>query len=435
MFEIPPNLVKREELEQRRQHVLKRRKVIWLSLIGVVVLAIVFFSVYQFTDVIFGLSEEVQSAPQSGDWTMFRRDLSHTGNNNPDGALPQGNLKWTFSTGGAIHSSPAVVNGVVYVGSRDGYIYALDAATGEELWSFRTGSWVESSPVVVNGVVYCGSNDGQLYALDAATGNKLWSFVSKYSIRSSPAVADGVVYFGSDDYCVYAVDIATGAELWRFEANSAIISSPVVIDGVVIVGSVDGSCYVLNAKSGRLRLNFQTGSSIVTSPVVSGGVAYITNTDGLMYAIDYQARNWFLENKLKVYWAALYMYGVAPRPPSSSGLVWMQWLGWGIRAGSSPALADGVIFLGAASDLLAIDANTRLVLWTSEAYEVIVSSPAVAGSAVYFGSEDGRLYAVDRATGMKLWNSLTGDKITSSPAVANGMVYVGSYDGKLYAFE
>ncbi|HUT67064.1 MAG TPA: PQQ-binding-like beta-propeller repeat protein [Dehalococcoidales bacterium] len=435
MFTGINGLPRKKDFESRRQAVLKRRRIIWLSTLGFILLVIIFLCLYQFTDVIFGLSEEVESAPQSGDWTMFRRDLEHTGSINPDGNLPQGTLQWTFSTGGAIHSSPAVVDGVVYFGSRDSYIYALDAATGEELWSFKTGSWVESSPVVVNGVVYCGSNDGDLYALNAATGTKLWSFEAEYAIRSSPAVANGVVYFGSDDYYVYAVDIATGKGLWKFETDSLITSSPIVIDGVVIVGSVDGSCYVLNAKNGRVRLNFKTHSSVVASPVVSNGIAYLASTSGFVYAIDYHAKNWPFENKLKIYWGVLYMYGAAPRPPDASGFIWMQWLGWGVRASSSPALVDGIIYLGAGNNLLTMDAATREVLWSFETGDAVVSSPAVAGSAVYAGSQDGRLYAVDRATGAKLWDGLTGDKITSSPAVANGSVYVGSFDGKLYAFE
>jgi outer membrane protein assembly factor BamB len=79
-------------------------------------------------------------------------------------------------------------------------LYALDARTGTKLWSFATGnSMIESSPAVANGVVYVGSVDHSLYALDARTGTKLWSFATGYYIESSPAVANGVVYVGSED--------------------------------------------------------------------------------------------------------------------------------------------------------------------------------------------------------------------------------------------
>ena len=98
---------------------------------------------------------------------MFRHDLEHSGSTDPSDIIPQGNLKWSFPTGAAVHSSPAVANGTVYFGSQDHKIYALDAENGTKRWEFETGSWINSSPAVANGVVYCGSNDGNLYALSS----------------------------------------------------------------------------------------------------------------------------------------------------------------------------------------------------------------------------------------------------------------------------
>ena len=77
---------------------------------------------------------------------------------------------WNYTTGGSVDSSPAVVNGVVYIGSDDGNVYALNAANGAELWNYTTGGYVDSSPAVVTGVVYIGSDDGNVYALNAANG-------------------------------------------------------------------------------------------------------------------------------------------------------------------------------------------------------------------------------------------------------------------------
>ena len=84
-------------------------------------------------------------------------------------------------------------------GRRDGNVYALNAKTGAKLWSYATGYGVESSPAVANGVVYVGSYDGNVYALNAKTGALLWSYTTGNGVRSSPAVANGVVYVGSYD--------------------------------------------------------------------------------------------------------------------------------------------------------------------------------------------------------------------------------------------
>jgi len=428
-------VVRHEELENRRRAILKRRRITWLTAISVICMLIVVLILYQFTDVIFGLSENTQSVPQSGEWAMFRHDPTHTGSTDPNGIMPRGTLKWTFATEGSIHSSPSVVDGIVYIGSRDSYIYAIDTATGEKRWSFKTGSWVESSPVVVKGVIYCGSNDGNVYALNALTGEKLWAFRTPYSVRSTPAIADGVVYVGSDDYGIYALDARTGKELWRSQADNLVISSPIVTEGIVIVGSVDGMCYTLNAKSGRSRLQFQTYASVINSPAVKDGVAYFSNSGGYVYAMDIAAKNWPFENKLIVFWKALYVYGAAPKPPNPSGFLWIYPLGWEVRTSSSPALADNSLYLGAGDSLVALDINTHKVQWTFKAGKDIVSSPAVVGTAIYFGCQDGHLYAVCMTTGEKVWDSPTGREIKSSPAVADGTVYVGSHDGKLYAFN
>ncbi|GAI35066.1 unnamed protein product, partial [marine sediment metagenome] len=161
----------------------KLARVMAISLTALIVLAsIVYAGLYYNTDIVFNPPQGVNSDSSQGEWAMFRHDLSHSSTTGSSSILPQGTLKWVFPTDGAIHSSPAVANGIVYIGSRDFKLYALDAATGAKRWEYKTGSWIESSPSIVNDVVYFGSNDGKLYALDAHNGEKLWDFKTKYPI-------------------------------------------------------------------------------------------------------------------------------------------------------------------------------------------------------------------------------------------------------------
>jgi len=74
------------------------------------------------------------------------------------------------STGAAVFSSPIVANGVVYIGSQDKKLYALDAETGSVLWSYTTGQPIDSSPTVINGMLYVGSWDGKVYAFGLPSG-------------------------------------------------------------------------------------------------------------------------------------------------------------------------------------------------------------------------------------------------------------------------
>src|SRR5215469_17531921 len=100
---------------------------------------------------------------------MFRGDARHGGVYDAAGVVELHGVKWTFHTGAAVISTPAVSNGTVYVGSSDHNLYALDAASGALRWKFATGGRVTSSPAVAAERVYFASYDSKLYALDAAS--------------------------------------------------------------------------------------------------------------------------------------------------------------------------------------------------------------------------------------------------------------------------
>ena len=113
-----------------------------------------------------------------------------------------GAVLWTSPV--SVFSLTALANGVLYVGSNDNKVYALNAYTGEIKWHHGTGNFVSSAPTVANGVVYVESDDGNFYVLNAATGALLWQYkVSTYA-ASAPTVANGLVYIGSEDSNLYA---------------------------------------------------------------------------------------------------------------------------------------------------------------------------------------------------------------------------------------
>jgi len=435
----PVSYEKAQEISKRRLFYHKLRKTIKVSTISLTCLIIlacaVFLGLYSLTDIVSKPPQDVNSDSLPGEWAMFHRDLGHSGTTDSSNSLPQGTLKWVFSTGSPIHSSPAVAGGTVYVGSRDYKLYTLDAATGAKRWEYETGSWVESSPVIVDSVVFFGSNDGKVYGLDANSGEKLWDFKTAYPVTSSPAVANGIVYFGSDDYYIYALDAAKGTKLWDFDTKGHVESSPAVANGIVYTGSGGEYFYALDALSGRLRLHFMSLYPGFSSPAVSGEIIYFSDSRSRLFAVDGNARSWPREHEIKPYWIQMWLMGIPgiPVPPPQSGLIWSLSLG-GI-ARSSPVVVNDTLYIGSGNKLLAIDLQSHQKRWEFEAEGTIRSSPAVTDTTVYVGSEDGRLYAVDATTGEKLWDIITGGKITSSPAVADGTIYIGSHDGNLYAIE
>ncbi len=342
--------------------------------------------------------------------TMFGFNPQHT-HYNPDEHLlsPQNVshliLDWAVSTGTIGLSSPAVANGIVYVGSLDHNLYAINATTGKMLWTVTTGDQIYSSPAVSKGIVYVGSFDSNLYAVNATTGKVLWKVKMGASIFPSPVVTKDVIYIGCYDKNLYAINATTGKTLWAAPTKAGIESSAAVANGIVYVGSKDYNLYAIEASTGRVVWNAPTDYEIFSSPAVANGIVYVGSKDFKFYAFDAATgrTRWVLKT--------------------------------GNFVNSSPAVANGIVYIGSKdAKLYAFDATTGKIIWTLRAGSEVASSAAIANGVLYVGSWDHNFYALNAATGAILWKTSTGDGIESSPAVVNGVVYVGSRDQRMYAF-
>jgi outer membrane protein assembly factor BamB len=408
---------------------------------------------------------------------MFRGGADHRGvYDSPPPSLKA--LVWKFKTTGRVISTPAVVGDVVYVGSTDGSLYAVNRADGTQRWKFDTRGPVASSPAVAGDLVYVSSLDGNVYAVEAATGSLGWSFATKGERRftapgihgaiprteqmpdpfdvflSSPAVVAGTVYIGSGDQHVYALDAASGALRWSFATGDVVHASPAVVDGVVYVGSWDRNLYALDAATGRELWRYTTGNDttiynqigIASSAAVADGMVFVGGRDGHFHAVDARtgALRWTHDNKG----------------------------GWTI---SSPAVKDGVVYFPTSDGrrFKALDAATGAVRFDLQNAAISFSSPAIAGEVAFYGTSDGYLNAVGvrdgklrarfqtdgsrengpRYTGkdgilqtaamypdrtldgmmIGMRTMMTVGSVLSSPVVADGVVYFGSTDGHLYA--
>jgi eukaryotic-like serine/threonine-protein kinase len=364
---------------------------------------------------------------------MFLRGPSHSGAYDSAELKNFGGLQWRVQTGGAVRSSPTQADGVVYVGSSDGYLYALDAVTGAEKWKLNAGSPITSTPAVAAGNVYVGTYDGRFLALKAASGEAVWSvktgadaplawgYESGDFFTSSPTVFDGRVLFGGGDGFLYAVESATGRELWKVKTGGRIRSTPAVDVGTVFIGSFDGSLYAVELESGRLKWRYETEGaklnsgdfgydrkSIQSSPAVADGTVFFGARDGFLYAVN----------------------------ASDGRLRWRfdHQISW---VNSSPAVADGRVYAGSSDGkfIQCVDAHTGKEIWRLKTESLIWSSPAVAGQSLYVGDWAGNLYALDRRSGTEMWRYRAQKRVLSSPVIAAGRLYFGSDDGAVYAIN
>ncbi len=355
------------------------------------------------------------SAAASG--IMLGFDPQHTHVNPYEKILNSTNVSglvqaWKAPTGNSIGSVPTVANGVVYVSSSDGKMYAFNADTGQVLWTTPTGSYyLGSAPTVAGGKVYIGSFDHMLYAFDARTGATLWSAPTGDRIGSSPTLVNGVIYIGSDDGKLYAFNASTGANIWTVPTGGSVRSSPAVFNGVVYAGSDDQKLYAIKADTGGTLWTVRTGGRIRSSPAVVNGIVYVGSEDHKLYAVK----------------------------ADTGGILWTASTGDSVF--SSPAVANDVVYIGSNDGkLYAFNATGGTLLWTASTGDSIFSSPTIANGVLFIGSNDRKLYAFNasgcrKTSCLPLWTASTGGIIRSSPTVANGVVYVGSEDHNLYAFH
>jgi outer membrane protein assembly factor BamB len=391
----------------------------------------------------------------TGDWPQFRESQTHEAHNTGEHILSDVNASalgraWTGATAGAINSSPAVANGVVYVGSADGKLYAfgVGCATGggtcPPIWTGATGGPIDSSPSTSGNHVFVASTDGKLYAfaVGCATGGgscaPLWTAATGGAIHSSPSIDNGVVYVGSSDGKLYAFDAAgsigcsagTCTPLWVGPTGGSVESSPAAANGVVYVGSDDGKLYAFaaNCSSGGGTCTplwtATTGGAVHSSPAVLTGVVYVGSLDGKLYAFD--------------------ATGVTGCNAGVCTPIWTATTGGPIY--SSPSVGDGRVWIGSDDGKVysfRLTCNTGggscTPQWTGSTGGAVRSSPASANDVLYVGSADGKIYAFDADCAtlvcQPLWSSQMGTVIQSSPAVTGSVVYAGSDNGNLYAFH
>jgi len=197
-----------------------------------------------------------------------------------------GRSAWKFEAGAPVRSRPAISEkeSRVFFGCEAGEIYALDFS-GAMKWKRTTKRSVTSSPALVEGLVIVGSSDYNVYVLETNSGWPVWKFRTNKPVVSSPAVTEKAAYVGSADGNLYAIDLRSGRRLWSFETGDQVASNPAIYKSAIYFGSVDGYVYCIELKDGKLRWKFKTEGAVISSPTVTDDIVYIGSTDRKLYAL------------------------------------------------------------------------------------------------------------------------------------------------------
>lgn len=159
------------------------------------------------------------------------------------------------------------------------------------------------------------------------------------------------------------------------------------------------------AMDGGGEWTFSTQGMVISSPVFYAGAVYFASMDGNLYKLD----------------------------AASGKKIWQAEVGK--EAISSPAVVDGIVYIGGGKGLSAVDGETGKARWAYAIDQGVQSSPAVLDGKVFFGGLDGKVYALDAASGEKAWEFAAQGPVGSSPAVVDGKVYIGANDNNLYILD
>ena len=424
------------------------------------------------------------------DWPTYLHDGQRSAANQTESTLSVANAGhlvslWSFKTGGVIASSPTIVGTTVYVGSWDGYEYALDAQTGGLKWKTFLGkttmpscipstAGVTSTATVLDGVVYVGGGDSNWYALDAGTGAILWNVptgdnspTGGHYNWSSPLIYNGFAYIGVASFgdCplvpgqLLQVDLTSHAIVHTFtfaiprHVGGGIWTSPAIDPGTntvyVTTGTKDygipfstepyvEAIVALDAGTLALKSWWQIPAALDlsspdadwgTTPVVfndSSGHKLVAaiNKDGYAYAFDRTNLN------AAPVWQQLFAKGGAC-PVCGDGSVASGAFGQGTLY-----MAGGITTINGTSyqgSVRAMDPATGAFLWEHGTANTVIAAIAYVNGLIIDGAGS-TLEVLNATTGAALYNYQTNGTIYGAPSVANGQIFAGGTDGNVYAW-
>lgn len=352
-----------------------------------------------------------------GDWPMFGYDPGHTGyvDASVQKQSMQGKLVWSQKFGPVFSSSVAGL-AMLFVGSTDGYLYALRQDTGAIVWRVLLhDNLTDSTPTLEGQVLFVAMHSTALAALDAHTGQVYWQFETSEKIQAPPLAIAGRVFLASRT-TAWAFDASSGKLIWKFHRGVEgwpTTGSPTFVGNTLYISLGSGTeLWALNAAKGQVVWAFDTGDRITSTMLVAADTVYVATWHGVIYALNRMTGKKLWSNALNTTQRQTVVDGV----------------------GGSMALANGRLYVGDyRGTLLCLDALKGRILWRYATGTQILATPVIASHQVYVGSGDGYFYALNTRTGRPIWHYFVGE-VRGSASLANGHIYIGSLNGTIYAF-
>ena len=379
-------------------------------------------------------SSTITSNPGPEEWVTAQRDSSHTGQVPGVEFDPNGTVAWSFEADGPIIGSAAVAGGLVFIGTNDLRIVALNSETGDLVWEYPLHLQPNSIPTIAQDLLYWGLRDGTVIALKYRTGELVWTYKTGAAIYSAPTVVDGVLYVGSSDNNIYALDALTGAERWYKPTENWVVGSASVDKGILVFGGQDRELYMLDANNGTLRHQVNLSSGMDNSTMIVNGITYVATRSGVIVAFDHTQKDMSFQKAYWRWWLQFWVWNIAPRPDPIPGLQWTKNLR-AVVVGDMATNGENLFVSTTKGKLVAVNLKTGLTEWETDGLGLIYSAPIVNGQTIIQTSANGTIYGIDISSGERKWEISVEGMVISSPVLANGKLFIPTIEGILFAIH
>ncbi|MGL6075859.1 MAG: PQQ-binding-like beta-propeller repeat protein [Fimbriiglobus sp.] len=312
---------------------------------------------------------------------------------------------WSFKTGDSIESAPVVVGDVVYVGSMDKHLYAVDLKSGQEKWKIKLGS-LKAGPAFKNGRIVVGDLEGKVHCVDTA-GQKVWTFDTLGEIHGAANFVGEDVLIGSHDSSLYRID-KLGKKVWEFKIDGPVNGAVAVSGDKTFVAGCDSLLHVVDVNTGKPLGNVDLGGQAAATSSVFEDFVYVGTMANQVVAVNWKDRkkSWEFEAKRR-------------QQPFYS---------------STAVTKDLVIAGGRDKKVYAIDRLTGKQKWEFTTEGNVDASAVVIGDRVYVGclSNTGEFYVLDLKTGKQVQQLTLDSAVSGSVGVAPDAILVGTDKGRLY---
>lgn len=357
----------------------RRRRLVWA---GVAVLALALLGL--------GLVEVGWSAPQG----TQPKTTARTGI-----PLTQ-NIVWTYDPGMADRSAPLALGDTVAIGTLDGALVGLDAASGGLHWRTDGAASEFGAPSAGAGQLFVGNAHGDVFCLIPEDGTAMWHRKLDGAVQQPPTRNNDRLVVVTTSGFVYVLHAGSGEVLWGRRIGDS-PRAPVVGAGAVFVSS-ERALFALDWNTGVTRWSFESDSDILTPPVVAGRMVLVGTERGILYGL-------LTDTGQKVF----------------------QYQARGeIRA--APAVSQDAIFVADQSGMLvALRPETAALVWQFETSTAIPAGPLLADGKLLFGTSGGIVYTLDARSGRDLARVQLDSSVVASPALGADYIYVRA--NRIYA--